>query len=62
MEDIVPIHLILMGNTKQSISGIEDTFDSVFDLKGSLQGRLNKEKNPKNTAILKDINIKLKRG
>ena len=35
--------------------------DSIFDLKGSMHGRLTKLKGAKNTTVLKDQNIRLKR-
>jgi hypothetical protein len=54
MEDIEPVSLILMGNTKKC----EDkNIEHVFDLKGSLVNREVKGKNFKNTATLKDINL-----
>jgi hypothetical protein len=40
LEDIVPIHLILMKNTLQWVTGSKDNVDCVFDLKGSLHGRV----------------------
>ena len=36
--------------------------DCVFDLKGSLIGRLTKDKGAKNDTILKDLNIRFKRN
>ena len=36
--------------------------DCVFDLKGSLIGRLTKDVGAKNDTILKDLNIRIKRG
>ena len=51
-----PQFLILMGNTKQ----IDDNYiKKMYDLKGSLEKRVVKgeEKDFKNTACLKDINI-----
>jgi hypothetical protein len=36
--------------------------DCVFDLKGSLIGRLTKDRGAKNDTILKDLNIRIKRG
>jgi hypothetical protein len=61
LEDIVPIHLILMANTMQCVSGSIESIDVVFDLKGSLVGRLTKDPKPKNTTIMKDLNIRIKR-
>ena len=63
LEDIVPVHLIMMANTIQCISGNSnmDSIDCVFDLKGSLVGRLTKGQ-AKNTTILKDLNIRFKRS
>lgn len=61
-EDIKPIHLILMKNTLQWRSGTKDTVDSIFDLKGSLHGRLTSLKGVKNTTTLKDQNIRIKRA
>jgi hypothetical protein len=62
MEDIVPIHLILMGNTIQCVNKNEKqeptkSIQCIFDLKGSLHGRITKGKNLKNTSIMKDRNI-----
>lgn len=61
LEDIVPIHLILMKNTLQWVSGTKDTVESIFDLKGSLHNRVTNNKGIKNTSVLKDQNIQLKR-
>lgn len=61
LEDIVPIHLILMKNTLQWVSGTKDTVESIFDLKGSLHKRVTNNKGIKNTSVLKDQNIQLKR-
>lgn len=36
--------------------------DCVFDLKGSLIGRLTKDVGAKNDTILKDLNIRIKRN
>ena len=36
--------------------------DCVFDLKGSLIGRLTKDVGAKNDTILKDLNIRIKRS
>lgn len=60
MEDLVPIHLILMKNTLQWVSGTRDTVDCLFDLKGSMHGRLTKLKGAKPTTVLKDQNIQIK--
>ena len=54
MEDMEPVHLILMGNTKKC----EDkNIEHVFDLKGSFVNREVIGKNLKNTATLKDLNL-----
>lgn len=54
MEDIEPVNLILMGNTKKSN---DKMIDHIFDLKGSFINREVKGKNLKNTATLKDLNL-----
>lgn len=54
MEDVEPVSLILMGNTKKSN---DKMIEHVFDLKGSFINREVKEKNLKNTATLKDLNL-----
>lgn len=54
MEDIEPVNLILMGNTKKSN---DKMIEHIFDLKGSFINREVKGKNLKNTATLKDINL-----
>lgn len=54
MEEISPVHLVLMGNTKKSNDKL---LEHVFDLKGSFINREVKGKNLKNTATLKDINL-----
>lgn len=54
MEDIEPVHLILMGNTKKSN---DKNLVNVFDLKGSFVNREVKGKNLKPTSTLKDINL-----
>ena len=56
MEEVEPVHLILMGNTKNA----NDRYiEHVFDLKGSFVNRLVKSKGKKlkNTATLKDLNL-----
>jgi len=54
MEDIEPVSLVLMGNTKKC----EDmNIEHVFDLKGSLINREVRGTKLKNTATLKDKNI-----
>lgn len=55
MEDIVPVHLILMGNTIQTIQSNEIL--NKFDLKGSSFNRIVKGKNHKSGTILKDLNL-----
>ena len=54
MENVEPVHLILMGNTKKSN---DKNIVNVFDLKGSVIHRIVKEKNLKPTATLKDLNL-----
>ncbi len=54
MEEVEPVTLILMGNTKKSN---DKMIEHVFDLKGSFIHREVKGKNLKNTATLKDINL-----
>jgi len=54
MEDVEPVHLVLMGNTKKSN---DKNIINVFDLKGSIVNREVIGKNLKNTATLKDINL-----
>jgi hypothetical protein len=55
MEDLVPVHLVLMGNTKNFKD--EKNLLRVFDLKGSEINRVNLEKNPEAKSTLKDINL-----
>lgn len=55
MEDIVPIHIILMGNTCQYNNA--QNIENVFDLKGSLVNRKYKGKDYKSTQTLKDLNL-----
>jgi len=54
MEEIEPVHIILMGNSKKSN---DKMIEHVFDLKGSFINREVKGKNLKNTATLKDLNL-----
>jgi IS4 transposase len=54
MEDVDPVSLILMGNSKKAIT---KNIVNVFDLKGSFVNRVVKGKNLKNTATLKDVNL-----
>lgn len=54
MEEVEPVHLILMGNTKKSN---DKNIIGVYDLKGSFIHREVKGKNLKPTATLKDINL-----
>jgi|LauGreDrversion4_2_1035121.scaffolds.fasta_scaffold81959_3 hypothetical protein len=61
LEDIDPVHLILMANTIRVKSKEKKAIDCLFDLKGSLVGRLTKDTDPNSTPILKDLNIRLKR-
>jgi hypothetical protein len=54
MEDMEPVSLIVMGNTKRSN---DKMIEHIFDLKGSFINREVKGKNLKNTATLKDLNL-----
>lgn len=54
MEDIEPVSLILMGNSKNAN---EKLIEHVFDLKGSFVHREVKGMHLKNTATLKDLNL-----
>jgi hypothetical protein len=54
MEEVEPVSLVLMGNTKKSNDKL---IEHVFDLKGSYVNREVKGKNLRNTATLKDINL-----
>jgi 1-phosphatidylinositol-4-phosphate 5-kinase len=56
MEDIEPVTLILMGNSKKAI---DKNIVKVFDLKGSFINRSveTRGKKIKNTATLKDLNL-----
>lgn len=54
MEEVEPVNLILMGNTKKSN---DKMIEHIFDLKGSFVNREEKGKNLKNTATLKDLNL-----
>jgi 1-phosphatidylinositol-4-phosphate 5-kinase len=54
MENIVPVSLMVMGNSKKANDKL---VEHVFDLKGSVIGRFEKGKNLKNTATLKDVNL-----
>jgi hypothetical protein len=54
MEDIEPVSLILMGNSKKAAT---KNIEYVFDLKGSFVNRVVKGKGLKNTATLKDVNL-----
>ena len=54
MEEVEPVNLILMGNTKRSN---DKMIEHIFDLKGSFINREEKGKNLKNTATLKDLNL-----
>lgn len=51
MEDIEPVTLILMGNSKKAV---DKRIEYIFDLKGSMINRFVPGKNLKNTACLKD--------
>lgn len=56
MEGMVPVYLLLMGNTKK----IDNMYvKKIYDLKGSLAHRLvdGKESDFKNTECLKDLNL-----
>lgn len=54
MEEVAPVHLILMGNTKKSN---DKNIVNIFDLKGSFINRHVEGKNLKPTATLKDLNL-----
>ena len=54
MEEIEPVSLILMGNSKKTN---DKMVEHVFDLKGSMIHRFVKGKHLKNTATLKDVNL-----
>jgi len=55
MEDIEAVHLVLMGNTKQSN---DSNIEHVFDLKGSMVNReVRNAHKLKNTTTLKDKNL-----
>lgn len=54
MEEVEPVSLVLMGNTKKSNDKL---IEHVFDLKGSYINREVKGKNLRNVATLKDINL-----
>ena len=54
MEEVEPVHLILMGNTKKSN---DKNIINIFDLKGSFIHREVHGHNLKPTATLKDINL-----
>lgn len=54
MEEVAPVHLILMGNTKKSI---DKNIVNVFDLKGSFVNREVIGNDLKPTSTLKDINM-----
>lgn len=53
MEDITPVHILLMSNAAQAGKLVE----KVFDLKGSIINREVKESDIKDTATLKDVNL-----
>lgn len=53
MEDIVPVHLLLMSNAAQAGKSIE----YVFDLKGSIINREVKPADIRPGGTLKDVNI-----
>lgn len=55
MEDIEPVHLILMGNSKMTKT--DKAIEHVFDLKGSFIHREVSMKKAKNTTTLKDVNL-----
>ena len=54
MEEVEPVHLILMGNSKQSN---DKNIVHIFDLKGSFIHREVKGTSLKPTSTLKDINL-----
>ena len=59
MKDMVPIHVVLMGNAKKTFDD-KMSLKHVFDLKGSLVNRETKKKRGesfKPTTCLKDLNL-----
>lgn len=57
MEDINPVHLLLMANTIRT-KNFPDIMN-IFDLKGSIVNRFVPHSNKlKNTSTLKDVNLK----
>ena len=59
MADVVPVHIILMGNTMKTLPG-KNTLKHVFDLKGSLINRevkIRPGKQHKPSTTLKDVNV-----
>ena len=59
MEEVEPVHLVLMGNTKDAKDW---NIVHIFDLKGSVINREVFGKDLKNTATLKDLNLKQKKN
>ena len=53
MEDIVPVHLLLMANSAQTGKNIEN----IFDLKGSIINREVKPQDIRPGGTLKDVNL-----
>ena len=53
MEDLVPVHLLLMANSAQ----VKGSVEYCFDLKGSLINREVKKSEIKKGSTLKDVNL-----
>ena len=53
MEDLAPVHLLLMANSTQYTGSVEYR----FDLKGSLINREVKKNEIKKDSTLKDVNL-----
>jgi 1-phosphatidylinositol-4-phosphate 5-kinase len=53
MEDLVPVHLLLMANSAQ----VKGSVEYCFDLKGSLINREVKKSEIKKGGTLKDVNL-----
>ena len=53
MEDLVPVHLLLMANSAQ----VKGSVEFCFDLKGSLINREVKKSEIKKGGTLKDVNL-----
>ena len=58
MEDIKPVHLLVMANTIRTSNF--PMIMNIFDLKGSVVNRVVKmTKKLKNTSTLKDVNLQI---